>query len=124
MKGDDDGAPGHRHGRDVRARGALTSDGNAVLIDLSVDNPAAEYVVELERERDEAVGDKRRLSSSLRGGPACRGDVDLAGRPPDGNHRGFLSALDDGAAALRGAALDVHLTKDADVLSVVGATVW
>ena len=32
---------GHRCGRDVRGRFSLTSDGNAVLIDISADNTAA-----------------------------------------------------------------------------------
>ena len=35
----------------------ITSDGNAVLRDLTVEHPAAKYMIELSRSQDETVGD-------------------------------------------------------------------
>ena len=102
----------------------LTSDGNAVLRDISVDHPAAKYVVELARAQDEAVGDGTTSVVVLAGEVLQVAETWISrGVHPTVIIAGFLSALDDGVAALRGAARSVDLTKDADVLSVVGATV-
>ncbi|EKE41973.1 hypothetical protein ENUP19_0172G0011 [Entamoeba nuttalli] len=105
---------------DPQAGVTITSDGNSVLRDLTVEHPAAKYMIELSRTQDETVGDGTTSVVIL-----C-GEVLQVAEPwiQKGIHptiiiSGFLDALEDALESLHEISTTIDLSNPKVVSGVV-----
>ena len=109
---------------DPQAGVTITSDGNAVLRDLTVEHPAAKYMIELSRSQDETVGDGTTSVVIL------AGEVLQVAEPwiQKGIHptiiiSGFLDALEDSLKILDTLAIEVDLNNKEQIMGVVKSSI-
>lgn len=109
---------------DPQAGVTITSDGNAVLRDLTVEHPAAKYMIELSRSQDETVGDGTTSVVIL------AGEVLQVAEPwiQKGIHptiiiSGFLDALEDSLKILEKIAIEIDLNNQKQIMDVVKSSI-
>ena len=102
----------------------ITSDGNAVLRDLTVEHPAAKYMIELSRSQDETVGDGTTSVVIL------AGEVLQVAEPwvQKGIHptviiSGFLDALEDCLKILDNISVEIDLNDEKQIMGVVKSSI-
>lgn len=100
----------------------ITNDGNAILRELDVAHPAARSLIELSRAQDEEVGD------GTTGVVVLAGEILAVGEPfllrnthPTVIVSGFLKALDDALAFMKGFATQLDINNDKEVLDVINS---